>query len=233
MRRALPLLLWLLGEATVVVALHRLGRVPGLSIPFDDIPRWLRTGNPEDAIAATLRIVALACAWWQLAVTAVYCLARAARAPRAMYALGRAMLPVVRRSVDRAVAVSLVAGSAFASATSVSAAPADPPTVDVRTGRAVAPPTSVPPDPPAPAVPAALPTDPASDPRVHVALAGDNLWTIAAAHVAASTGRAMATLSDGEIAPYWARVCDANRARVRSGDVDLIYPGEAILLPPV
>ena len=32
-------------------------------------------------------------------------------------------------------------------------------------------------------------------------------------------------------ARYWVAVCDANRARVRSGNLNLIYPGELIVLP--
>ncbi len=35
------------------------------------------------------------------------------------------------------------------------------------------------------------------------------------------------------MANYWVVVIEANRSRVRSGDPDLIYPGEVIVLPPV
>jgi nucleoid-associated protein YgaU len=62
---------------------------------------------------------------------------------------------------------------------------------------------------------------------------GDNLWVIARARLAEATGRRAAELSNGEIAGYWLRVVDANRGRLRSGDPDLIYPGEDVELPPV
>jgi nucleoid-associated protein YgaU len=36
-----------------------------------------------------------------------------------------------------------------------------------------------------------------------------------------------------EVAEYWRKVIDANRDRLRSGDPNLIYPGEEIILPPL
>jgi nucleoid-associated protein YgaU len=35
------------------------------------------------------------------------------------------------------------------------------------------------------------------------------------------------------VAAYWAKVKEANRHRLASGDPDLIEPGEIIVLPPV
>jgi nucleoid-associated protein YgaU len=37
--------------------------------------------------------------------------------------------------------------------------------------------------------------------------------------------------SDSEVAPYWVSVVEANRNSIRSGNPDLIYPGEVVLLP--
>ena len=55
---------------------------------------------------------------------------------------------------------------------------------------------------------------------------GDHLWKISA--------RALGTDSaDSAVAPYWVEVVDVNRPRLLSGDPDLIYPGELILLPAV
>jgi nucleoid-associated protein YgaU len=67
----------------------------------------------------------------------------------------------------------------------------------------------------------------------HRVVPGDNLWTIARDHLAEVRGRPAAELSDREIAVYWLKVIKANRARLKSGDLDLIYPGERIVLPPV
>jgi hypothetical protein len=74
---------------------------------------------------------------------------------------------------------------------------------------------------------------PPPDPARHTAVAGDDLWSIAAARLAQVTGRPVASLSDADVAAYWAQVCDANRGRVRSGDLNLIFPGEEIALPPI
>ncbi len=57
---------------------------------------------------------------------------------------------------------------------------------------------------------------------------GDHLWSITASHLESSTGEEP---SPAEITPRWVEVIDANRDRIRSGDPDLIYPGETIVLP--
>lgn len=48
---------------------------------------------------------------------------------------------------------------------------------------------------------------------------GDSMWTIAAAH------------TDADVGSYWRGVVDVNRERFR--DVDLIHPGDTVLLPHV
>ena len=137
----------------------------------------------------------------------------------------------------------------------------NPPSTPVRTGRAgdaaaVVPISTSPSDTPAPAHRGTRPSPgphsstPAPEPAVAPALplpsstqaatgssytvvAGDNFWEIAARHLAASTGRDRAALTNGDIVQYWVKVCDANRDRIRSGDVSLIYAGEVVELPPV
>jgi len=74
---------------------------------------------------------------------------------------------------------------------------------------------------------------PPPDPTSHAAVAGDDLWSIAAAQLAQVTGHPVASLSNADVAAYWQRVCDANRSRLQSGDINLIFPGEQIVLPPV
>ena len=59
---------------------------------------------------------------------------------------------------------------------------------------------------------------------------GDHLWKISARHLSDINAD---DPSPGEIAPYWRRVISSNLARLRSGDADLIYPGETIVLPEV
>lgn len=57
---------------------------------------------------------------------------------------------------------------------------------------------------------------------------GDHLWSITATHLEASTGLEP---SASEITPVWVEVIAANRDRLRSGDPDLIFPGEIVVLP--
>ena len=57
---------------------------------------------------------------------------------------------------------------------------------------------------------------------------GDHLWSISADHL---EQRLTLRPTDAEIVPYWRTVIEVNRDRLRSGDPDLIYPGETVLLP--
>lgn len=57
---------------------------------------------------------------------------------------------------------------------------------------------------------------------------GDHLWKISASHLRGQLGR---EAKDGEIWPYWRLVIETNQEALRSGDPDLIYPGEVIELP--
>ena len=61
-------------------------------------------------------------------------------------------------------------------------------------------------------------------------MAGENLWTISAAHLNRSAGPAG---NSDRVSEYWRKVIEANGATLRSGDPNLIYPGEVIALPPV
>lgn len=73
---------------------------------------------------------------------------------------------------------------------------------------------------------------PPDDPgEVHVVRPGDHLWGIAAADLAAGSERAASQLEPSEVAPHWREVVADNHERLRSGDPDLIYPGEHVELP--
>ena len=92
--------------------------------------------------------------------------------------------------------------------------------------------------PAAPVAPATAQSDsdeavppPTSAMTEHEVVRGDNLWTIAAGHLGVMMGRT--DLSDAEIAPYWARVVALNVDHLRSGNPDMIQPGEVVQLPPV
>jgi hypothetical protein len=279
-RRVLVLLV--AGEAIAVVALHRLGGVDGFAIPRHDLGQWLQRSTSEEVLLAGVRLVALVAAWWLLGSTLLYVAARVARLHSAARALGWATLPAVRRWVDRAAAVSIVAATALGvgrpaaadppPTTSPASAPVvvdvdhrDParvpsrPPSGVRTGQAadsppastvpptgttspapttppLVPPTAPPPvvttTPAVPVAPAVPPPAPAAG-TTHTVTGGEHLWSIAAARVASASGRASADLAPADIAPYWLRVVELNRRRLRSGNPDLVHPGEVVELPPL
>ena len=87
--------------------------------------------------------------------------------------------------------------------------------------------------PPPPADSLAIAAPAAAAPDTHTVLAGDTLWDLAASQLATATGRSLAQLTNAEVVVYWVRVCELNRPRLRSGDPNLIFPGEVIELPPV
>jgi nucleoid-associated protein YgaU len=78
-------------------------------------------------------------------------------------------------------------------------------------------------------VPAGFPTEAASGvgpadstpATQYVVRPGDSFWRIAEATVA----------PDEEVATHWLRLVAANLERIRSGDPDLIFPGEIVVLP--
>ncbi len=74
---------------------------------------------------------------------------------------------------------------------------------------------------PAPTAPPA----PTPTARTHVVQSGENLWQIARAELADPSDTQAVTR-------YWHSVIDANRTTLRSGNPSLIFPGEAIVLPP-
>lgn len=65
-----------------------------------------------------------------------------------------------------------------------------------------------------------------SNPDLWIVEKGDNMWTISERHLIESE-------VGGPVAPYWQEVVEVNTPRVRSGDPDLIYPGEEIELPDI
>ena len=57
---------------------------------------------------------------------------------------------------------------------------------------------------------------------------GDHLWKISATHLKAVLGR---NPEPSELSPYWREVIAANHETLKSGNPDLIYPGEVVVLP--
>jgi hypothetical protein len=107
-------------------------------------------------------------------------------------------------------------------------APSSPPPAEASSAPSPASPI---PDPAVPTGTAPVPA--ASRPPAHWVIAGDSLWEIAAHQLATASGRDRATLPAAEIAGYWVRVCEANRGHLQSGDLNVIYAGEVVALPPI
>lgn len=229
-RRFLGLAVAVAAEVGAVGVLHRLGALPWLQIDWARLGLWLARVPPEDALVAAARLVALAAAYWLLASTLAYVLARASRLPAAVQALEWATLPAVRRLADRALAVALAGSSMMVGLPAVATA-----------APVVVPPALGSPDdlPGALAAPAAGEAaggdEQVAEPaqlgveEPYVVVRGDNLWAIAAADLT-RLGRATGV---GDIRRHWQRIIERNRHDLRSGDPDRIYPGETIALPTV
>src|SRR5918999_4015063 len=82
-------LLGLLGvELGAVLGLHRLGRFPGLRIGWDEPVPWVLSSPVQEVLGALLRTVGLVMAYWLLASTVLYLLARLTRLPAVVRAVG-------------------------------------------------------------------------------------------------------------------------------------------------
>lgn len=192
----------------------------GMTTPrlLPDLAVWSATSSPTDVAIGLLTATLTLLAGYLVAVTGLYAVALLARAPRAAERVGALTPATLRRGAERAVAALLLSATWLAPA----GAAAD--------GRGALPPGLRVPPPAAAGTgePAsALPEDTG---RAEVVVQpGDHLWAIAARSLA----EARAGCAGGdELVGYWRAVVDANEARLRSGDADLVFPGEAVHLPP-
>lgn len=257
-RALLQLVAVIAGEAVAALVLHRLGAVSFLRVDWSDPAGWLAVTPPEDVLLAVCRLVALGCAYWLLAGTLLYTLARASRIPAAVRAVEWAALPAVRRLADRAIAVAIATSSVVSGTGGIAAAdaPTPPPVVEAAPAPVVDEPYQ-----PSPAglpesgtvgiagvyftggrdrwaSPEAMPTPVIAQQSQqgqhvqHVVEPGDDLWSIAEAHLAATRMVPPELLTADEVATYWRQVVNANRSTLASGDPDLLYAGEVVNLPP-
>ncbi|MDH3605430.1 MAG: hypothetical protein OER12_00380 [Acidimicrobiia bacterium] len=239
-------------EVLMVAGLHLLARVDGFGIDWSDINGWLDRTPFEDAAGAILLVIALGLAYWLLLSTVFYAVASRSGNSTAIRAVGWLTLPAVRRLISRAVALS-IAASALASPLAPAIAklagadqqvvvevdsegrmhpPGAPPSA-VRSDDVVLPPHLAP-------QPKMEPTEQPGEPTAVVdgtishqvtVRRGDHLWSLSESHLERVLGKT--DLGEHEIARYWVRVIAANKATIRSGNPDLIYPGEVVELPAV
>ncbi|NND02441.1 MAG: hypothetical protein HKN91_06605, partial [Acidimicrobiia bacterium] len=209
LKRAGSLLLLGTFEAAAIVALHRLGGLTWMRIPWDGLEMWLELAPLEDVVAAILRTLALGIAYWVAASSALYTLARLSRVPSLIRATAWATLPPIRRLVDRAIAVTVTTAalaSPIAPAIAEEAPPTTEPIIYQITDDGVATPLNPPTIEPTLVTPpgtigAGYTPSPAGGVEMgdeaaahteatYTVAKGDNLWTISASHLrAAFAGR--------------------------------------------
>lgn len=232
-----------LGGAVAFVAagwtLLRLGRVDWLLIDWSDLGGWLDSVGTETALAALARIAGLTALAWIGLSTLIYLAARLLGArPGSVDWLS---IGPVRRSIDALLAGYLVMGSIAPAGAAVDPVLTEPAPVTTDDTITAVDPAYV----PVPAgsgraegdteVEEATETEEAqpqplatTEATMVVAEPGDHLWKLAERRMTTALGRSP---TEAEIAPYWVEVVEANRDRIRSGDPDLIFPGEQIALP--
>jgi len=234
----------------LIVGLHQLGNIEGLRFDWSDPVGWLGSATAEEAIGALLRSMGLVAGYWITASTALYTATTIRGRDKSGRFLRLVTLPGIRRVVDRAFATALAASIV---ATPLSPAVADeqpPPAVvfDINTDGIPIPhvrpnfgtssraePMPALPDPitarPTPSITTQSRVAPSPPPAItHTVATGENLWRIADGRLQAEFGTRPTT---AVVAEYWRRLIDANRMTLRSGDPNLIYPGEIIAIPPL
>jgi len=212
----------LLGVAEVALALMLWHRGPvDDPLRWSDPLDWLRATTAENALVEVGRVVLLALVAWMVVATALALAARLVDVLLGTTACIAAVSHVVPRFILGLVVTAMAASAPVLAQTRAPVPPVGP----VRDGRVpstLLSPTAAAlqpsPAPPAPtAVPIAVPGA-----RAHVVIAGESLWSI---------GRDQVSADDAALFSYWRALCDANRATLRSGDLDVIYPGETVVLP--
>ncbi len=239
--------------AVTIRLLHGLADRRWFQIDYTDLGGWLARTNLPDALTAIARLAALGLAYYVLISTVLYVIA-VASGSRSLLRLTRPLaIPIVKSLADRVIAGSIAIGT-LATPLLGSTPPPDlrpdiavsadiaadylppsrlvdaveserlgnPPAPDVVsfTGR---PTTSSPVE--AEEVTENLPVGGVAEVTVRM---GDHLWGLSESRLLQAIGRMPL---DHEVAPYWREVVETNRDRIRSGNPDLIQPGEVVILP--
>ena len=209
-----------------------LGRIPELVVDWSDPAGWMTTAEPEAALAALARLVGLAVIAWITVTTLLYAFSRVVGVES--WRLRWLSVGPIRRAVDTLLAGALVIGSLapgpalaavepplspLSDTTSLQAEPATPAYIPIPAGGIAT----------SPGGESDRSGEPDGAETSVVVQVDDNLWEIAQSQLAADG----ADPTEADIARYWVRIIEANQHRLRSGDPDLIFPGEEILLPQI
>ena len=232
-------------QCGALCALQVVGRIPEYSIAWSRPTDWMASADPLNAIVAIARAAGLALCLYMIVATLLYWWATRSGRPGVARFVGRFTLPVLRRAIEVTVAASLSA-SAMAAPAFVSVPVAMAQEVEADAPEATAEPTPSPEPDSSPTAGSDVATaagwpdtsslildfwTPAQadlKPSHHVVVQGENFWTIAKAELESAIGR---EVTEDEVCSYWLRLVAANRARISSGDPNVIYPGESITLP--
>ncbi|HJU52583.1 MAG TPA: hypothetical protein VJ815_09645 [Acidimicrobiia bacterium] len=237
MRRRLGLVITLGALISATIVLHQLARAFPVSA--------LTKGPLEVALGSVARLVGLTIAYWLLGSMLLYLLASLTRIPRLLNAISPLTWRPLRRLIDGGLASTVAIAMALPVHALVTPGyvpvPASDPVAEPSTttlvietttttiDSVVPPPTEILYLPIEPLPTTAVATASSTAEAVHaVVMPGDNMWLLAERRLSDLMGR---PAGDHEIAPYWLAVIGANKDRIRSGDPDLIFPGEVLVLP--
>lgn len=229
---AVRLATWTAGAALAVVVLGGIDgplSPPPLSHP-GRLAEWAGRREPAEAAFAVVRLLTLALAWYLLAAATVGTAARALRLGLLTGAVDRLTVPALRRLLNGAMGVTMTFTTCTATMGTATAEPPPSAAAEVLRrlpdGPGTAPTTTVPPGT-APTAPTSPPE--AAPPATWEVQPGDHLWSVAEKVLSRAWGRAS---SDGETAPYWRVLVEANRAVLRDpGNADLVFPHQVLTVP--
>ena len=251
MQRVRPLTglgLLLVGELAALAFLIRMRASDWVASPGD-----ILTATPESALYGIAWVTAATLTGWLTLTTVASIIAYTSRIAPAIRAVEWITIPPIRRLAQRATALSMVAASLTAPVASLASEPPPIPVVVVLDEPTA---VSLPVESPGPSLevanpaprpgvressaeyvspsttlPQATSVDVEPDgPRRYTVMPGDNMWTITAAYLADELDTRP---TNAQIGAVWRTVMDLNRNSIRSGNVDLIFPGEQLILPPV
>lgn len=216
------------GFGLAVVVLLAAGRGALATPPIRGFAAWFEARGALTAAVAVVRLLALAAATWMLVVAVAVAVARLGGAGRLARRLERGLPPAVRRALTGLIGLGVtgsvvLGGDGRSLAPPLARAPVEQP-IGFAAGPAQAAPTD---DTVTMSVLDRAPVAPEA-PEWTVE-PGESFWSIAEDVLTERLGRPP---TDREIVPYWRRLVEANRDRLRTGDPDLVFPGQTFVIPP-
>jgi hypothetical protein len=218
-----------------LVVLDALGRGALATPPFESSATFLSYVDERGGLIsafALLRLVTIGVGWYLVAIAVLNITAEAIGSVALLRTVGWFTLPSVRRLLTGAAGLGFSSAVVLGSITSAGAGgpptssdrlvelpvSTGPNTDDVATMRVVS--------------PAPAPADETAQPDKQWTVApGDSFWSIAHDTLTGTTGR---SFGDREVTAYWKQLIEANRGMLAvPGEVDLIFPGQVVALPPV